>query len=111
MVLYDKARALLHEAGWSPRPISPSLLQLREWTPEQAAEALGITPAVARELVMLSVVRRWSRKPLLLLRDDFLDLIGVRWALDGDTAKDYIERCDIVGVLPAQNRIRTLPKE
>jgi hypothetical protein len=103
---YEVAEKIVVRHGL--RRIPGKLLAKYVWTAADITKATGLNAAEVEELQKTGCIRAVVGGGVTI-RDDILDLLGVRWALQGDTKASYVERCDFVGVRPDVNSLRRLP--
>jgi hypothetical protein len=103
---YEVAEKIVVRHGL--RRIPGKLLAKYVWTAADITKATGLDAAEVEELQKTGCIRAVVSGGVTI-RDDILDLLGVRWALQGDTKASYVERCDFVGVRPDVNSLRRLP--
>ncbi len=93
---YEVAEQIVVRHGL--RQIPGNLLARCVWTADDIIRATGLNAAEVAELRRTCSIRQLGGG--VTLRDDILDLLGVRSALDNDTKASYLERCHVVGVNP-----------
>jgi hypothetical protein len=96
---YEKARTIT--ARHKPRRIPKRLRSMGLWTAAEIEEATGITVDEVAELGSIGALRLAdpSRQDLFV-KNDILNILGVRMALPGDTLASYLSRCKRAGVPP-----------
>lgn len=103
---YEVAEKIVLRHGL--RRIPGKLLAKYVWTAADITKATGLNAAEIEELRQTGCFRQVVGRGVTI-RDDILDLLGVRWALEGDTKASYTERCNFVGVQPDPFNLRRLP--
>ena len=109
---YAQARSIVARHGL--KRISADLLEKYVWTAHDIQLATGLTSDEIGELVQTECVRSggiWQQRGGVTIRDDILDLLGVRWTLPDDTLETYVERCMVVGVAPDKFQFANLLDE
>jgi hypothetical protein len=102
---YEVAEKIVVRHGL--RRIPGKLLAKYVWTAADITKATGLNAAEIEELRQTGCIRQLGGG--ITLRDDILDLLGVRWALAGDTKASYLDRCQSLGVSPDSYSLSNLP--